>query len=96
MPKRPPGNAWGYVGSRTRARIRAQVFARDNYRCQIKLPGCTGAAEEIDHIVPIGKGGALLELTNLRAACVWCNQSRTLYNRTHGSQEGERPAANDW
>ena len=54
-----------------------------------QLPGCTGRAEELDHIVPISKGGALLELSNIRAACTWCNQTRRY--KALGQREPRRP-----
>lgn len=62
-------------------RIRLYVLARDNYECQIKLPGCTGHATAVDHIVPWRDGGAWLAPENLQAACVSCNSTRANKNR---------------
>jgi len=39
------------------AEQRALVLSRDGGRCQLRLPGCTGVAEELDHIEARGMGG---------------------------------------
>jgi 5-methylcytosine-specific restriction endonuclease McrA len=54
-------------------RIRADVLARDGYRCQLNLPRCTGLATTVDHIIARHHGGPLLDPANLRAACRPCN-----------------------
>jgi 5-methylcytosine-specific restriction endonuclease McrA len=59
---------WSYRGE---ARRKA-IFARDGYRCQIRLEGCLGEATEIDHIIRKEWGGSD-QPDNLRAACGWCN-----------------------
>ena len=56
--------------------IRKQVLERDRQRCQIGAPGCTGTATHVDHIVPLSRGGARFDPSNLRAACQTCNLSR--------------------
>lgn len=55
---------------------RKAVLVRDNYECQIKLHCCRTVADAADHIVPIEKGGALLDMANLRAACRPCNSAK--------------------
>jgi 5-methylcytosine-specific restriction endonuclease McrA len=52
------------------------VLARDGGYCQIKLPRCKVLATTVDHIVDWRDGGALYELTNLRAACRSCNTAQ--------------------
>lgn len=42
-----------------RDRLKAYVFARDGYVCQLRLEGCTGEAEEPDHIIPRSPGGGV-------------------------------------
>lgn len=50
-------------------RVRAAVLAEQPI-CQM----CWRArADTVDHIVPLAKGGALLDRTNLRSACGPCN-----------------------
>ncbi len=53
-------------------KARAAVLKR-HPRCQIKLPGCTGHAECVDHKTPIAAGGAKLDPANLRSACWRCH-----------------------
>lgn len=57
-------------------RVRKVVLARDDHTCQIKGANCTGVATQVDHIVPITRGGAYLDPANLRASCKRCNVSR--------------------
>lgn len=58
-------------------RVRRVVLARDGRRCRVRLLGCRGVANEVDHIVPVADGGARLDPANLRASCGWCNKHRT-------------------
>lgn len=54
-------------------RLRLLVLERDNYRCQMRGEGCTGTATQVDHVVPLDRGGSRLDPTNLQAACAHCN-----------------------
>jgi 5-methylcytosine-specific restriction endonuclease McrA len=56
--------------------VRARVLDRDSHTCQIRGDGCTIVATTVDHIDARSDGGAMFELTNLRAACAHCNYSR--------------------
>src|SRR5262245_25658833 len=53
--------------------VRARVLSRARYLCEIRGPGCTGRAVEVDHVVPVSQGGARYDAANLRAACKRCN-----------------------
>lgn len=55
--------------------VRAYVFQRDNYHCQScgKKPTQTGL--EVDHIIPIAKGGSN-DISNLQSLCRRCNQQK--------------------
>jgi hypothetical protein len=56
-----------------KAKIR--VMKRDRFRCTYcGIPG-TDAELEIDHIIPVSKGGSN-HLSNLTTACRKCNQSK--------------------
>lgn len=54
-------------------RVRQDVLERDGYRCRLRLDGCTETATQVDHIVPMSKGGARLDPANLRSSCASCN-----------------------
>ena len=56
--------------------VRKSILKRDNHQCQIRAPKCTGIATQVDHIIPITKGGAWWDPDNLRAACAHCNNQR--------------------
>jgi hypothetical protein len=57
-------------------RVRLRVLERDGHLCQIKGPKCRGVANQVDHIVPVSKGGSWLDTQNLRASCSPCNLAR--------------------
>jgi hypothetical protein len=57
-------------------RLRLVILERDGHTCQIRDSGCTGVADQVDHIVSWRLGGAAFDLPNLRAACRSCNSSR--------------------
>jgi 5-methylcytosine-specific restriction endonuclease McrA len=52
-----------------------ELLLRDGPPCSLRLPGCTGAADQIDHVVAPRLGGTN-ELGNLRPACRKCNEAR--------------------
>jgi hypothetical protein len=54
-------------------RTRYQVFKRDLYRCRIC--GKTGVELEVDHVVPVARGGAD-DMENLQTLCVPCNRGK--------------------
>lgn len=54
-------------------RRRQAVLTRDQHQCQIRRPGCTTAATEVDHIVPSDDHA----LANLQAACSDCHKLKT-------------------
>ena len=67
--------------------LRHQVFSRDNYKCV----ECGATKEEttleIDHIIPVSKGGTN-DITNLQTLCKECNRAK--YTDTwQGGKEDE-------
>ncbi len=65
------------LSARPWRRVRAQVLDRAGGLCEIRTPSvCTGFATEVDHIVPLSRGGHPLDVENLRAACKACNLDR--------------------
>lgn len=58
------------------SRRRAQILARDGYRCQYcGITRADGAILEVDHKVPKAKGGAD-RISNLITSCRECNRSK--------------------
>lgn len=53
--------------------IRRTILERDGHTCQIRRPGCTVRATQVDHIVGLEQGGAPYDPRNLRASCRSCN-----------------------
>jgi len=57
-------------------RVRLSILKRDNficYRCQKNLEGNDAT---VDHIIPLSRGGARLDRTNLAACCRSCNSQK--------------------
>jgi len=54
-------------------RTRYQVLKRDLYRCRIC--GKTGVELEVDHVVPVARGGSD-EMENLQTLCAPCNRGK--------------------
>lgn len=58
------------------AAVRIRVMKRDRFRCTYcGVPG-TDAELEIDHIIPVSKGGSH-HISNLTTACRACNQKKS-------------------
>lgn len=51
---------------------RLRILARDGYVCRLKLDGCTGRADSVDHLVP-WVPGTVVHDSQLVAACKRCN-----------------------
>lgn len=58
--------------------VRKYVYQRNNYQCQ----SCGKTNQEtqlnIDHIIPLAKGGSN-DISNLQTLCKQCNQSKKHY-----------------
>lgn len=78
-----------FYGSAEYKRNRPIAMRRDKWRCQIRLPGCAGAAATCDHIVPRAEGGGH-GLDNLRAACRPCHARKTATEGA-GYRNADRP-----
>jgi len=55
--------------------LRMRVLQRDKYRCQICGKTSKNTELQIDHIIPISKGGSN-KFDNLRVLCMKCNTGR--------------------
>ena len=59
------------------ANVRFEVFQYDNFRCrQCGVSSGSGAVLEIDHIIPITKGGTN-DRTNIKTLCQSCNLGKS-------------------
>jgi 5-methylcytosine-specific restriction enzyme A len=74
-------------------KVRLAVLERDGWKCQIRLPGCRGEADEVDHVVPHDRGGAWYDEANLRASCGFCNRARGNRQR---QRFGSRNPSREW
>lgn len=88
-------DSWTAIPQSVRDRLRAYVFERDEHRCRIQGPKCTGLAEELDHIIPRHLGGAILDPDNCRASCEPCNRGRR-YGKPRVQSPGSGPASREW
>lgn len=52
--------------------------------CELQLPGCEGAACEVDHIQQLKDGGERFEWANLRSACEACHKQRHGKRKRYG------------
>jgi 5-methylcytosine-specific restriction enzyme A len=57
-------------------KLRLEVLKDAHYRCQLREPGCSGEADQVDKIINVGRGGDPLDKTNLQAACAHCNSRK--------------------
>ncbi|MBL8780053.1 MAG: HNH endonuclease [Alphaproteobacteria bacterium] len=57
-------------------RVRFQVLLRDKFTCQYCGAKAPDVALQIDHIVPVSRGGSR-DMSNLRTACEPCNAGKS-------------------
>jgi len=55
--------------------VRQYVYQRDNYQCQSCGQTQTETKLNIDHIIPLAKGGSN-DMSNLQTLCQICNQKK--------------------
>ena len=53
--------------------VRRRVLKRDNWRCQ----SCGKYGNQCDHVVPLHKGGAVYDMSNLQCLCRGCHIAKT-------------------
>ena len=81
-----------HYGSARWRKLRRQVFNRDAWRCQ----SCGKAGKlECDHVIPVHRGGAFWDISNLQALCVGCHIRKTAIEngrRLHALMPAHRQA----
>lgn len=65
-------------------RLRLRIFDAANWRCA----KCGGLARELDHKVPVERGGAWWDESNLQPLCTACH-----HTKSRGEQRARRPPA---
>lgn len=82
--------------------LRPLIFARDGGMCQLRMPGCTLDAQEVDHIIRPEDGGPRYDPSNLRSSCKHCNASRggtvgaRIVNARHHRRHKQVPPSRKW
>lgn len=94
-PAKPKPGRWGEgkverkLTGRPWRRLRQQVLQRDKYLCQVCLAlGRLTEADEVDHIIPIAKGGSD-HPDNLQSICTPCHKGKTASEGGKGSTHPE-------
>ena len=86
---RPGSRLHAALDRRRWEKIRLQVLDRDSWRC--RQCGKAGALE-VDHIVPLRRGGAPYDMGNLQSLCAFpCHAEKT-----RGENERPDPARDAW
>ena len=77
-------------------RVRAERLRLDHHLCQACLrDGRPETAAEVDHIMPIARGGARLDLDNLQSLCHACHSRKTATQDGGLGNQPRRPQAPD-
>lgn len=57
------------------SQVRKYVYERDNFQCQSCGKNISETTLNIDHIIPLAKGGSN-DISNLQTLCSSCNQQK--------------------
>jgi 5-methylcytosine-specific restriction enzyme A len=71
-------------------RLRLQVLKRDDYQCRMRLPGCTGEADQVDHVLNVARGGNPYDEENCRSVCRQCHQVKSSQEAAYGRARRKR------
>ena len=94
---------WSHPGKESRHRrgygrqhvkLRAQLLQQEPLCRMCKAKGRLTPAAIADHIVPIAKGGAVHDITNLQPVCAECHQDKT--NADQGKRVKVRIGPDGW
>lgn len=65
-------------------RLRRMVLSAQPLCVECQRQGSTTLAVDVDHIIPIAQGGAVLDETNLQPLCRSCHNRKTRNEQRHG------------
>lgn len=85
--------AWESGSDSRWRRFRTTILDRDKHVCTLQTEVCTGAAQEVHHIIPLSKRGEKYDPANCAAACKACNAK--LGNTDPNPQPEPRPTT-EW
>ena len=74
----------GYDGDWLKVRMR--VLRRQPWCAICHSEGLVTIATEVDHIIPMAKGGARLDLANLQPLCRPCHIAKTQQDKSSGTR----------
>ena len=67
-------------------RVRLSVLRRQPWCAACHAEGLVTIATEVDHIIPLSKGGARLDLANLQPLCRPCHIAKTQQDKSSGTR----------
>ncbi|MFI0465322.1 HNH endonuclease [Saccharopolyspora sp. 5N102] len=75
--------------SRGRLTRRDIAFNAERLRLEPNCRGCGRPAEQVDHILPLAKSGAMFDHANAQSLCVGCHDHKTRMENSE-RQRGRR------
>ena len=78
----------GKVNLRRWWRVRRKVLQRDGWRCR----HCGRPGNEVDHVIPMDKGGAIYDMDNLQVLSRPCHIEKSRRERQKRPMSPEREA----
>ena len=79
------------IDRRAWAVIRRLALDRDGWRCRMLLPDGTRCGRagrlEVDHVIPLDRGGPPLDLSNLQSLCRPCHFAKSSTENTRSGPE---------
>lgn len=79
---------------RRHVKLREQLLAQEPLCRPCRAKGRVTAATIADHIVPIAKGGAIYDLSNMQPICAECHYRKSLVDQ--GKRAKQKFGADGW